>query len=200
MACHGWEKPPTTQAKFLQQLHVLPAWLDNWRRSAARRASMRILALTKAHYPDVDTELLTKGWPCKSDGTPLTKEDIKAIDVKTRHHATVLTDNLSLSTFQVGYTAEGAKLSPKEPALTGLDPSYRAPLPTQPEVAPESGTSNVPAPPRPASGPFSSVFEISWEDAEGLAKRKSKKKSAASGSSGLAPETPVVPAESGPAA
>lgn len=60
-------------------------------------------------------------------------------------------------------------------------------------------TPDVSAPPRPASGPFSSVFEISWEDAEGLAKRKLKKKSAASSSSGLAPETPVVPTVTGPA-
>ena len=99
----------------------------------------------------------------------------------------------------MGCTVEGAKLAPKEPALTGLDPSYRDPLSTQPEVAPLSGTSNVPTPPCPTSGPFYSVFEISWEDAEGLAKRKLKKKSAASSSSIFAPEIPVVPTESGPA-
>jgi hypothetical protein len=201
MACHGWEKPPTTQSKFLQALNVLPAQFEVWRRSSARRAAMKVLALAKAYYPMMDTLSFTRGWPSrKADGTPFTREDCAAVDKMTRHHATLLTDTLSLSSFQPGYNAEDKKLYPKDPAVVSLDPKYRAPLPVEPETGvPSTETTNMPAPARPVAEDtcFPSVFSICWEEAEGVPKKK-KKSSAHAESSSVAPKTPAVPAETGP--
>ena len=114
MACHGWEKPPTTQLKFLEALNMLPGWIESWKRSSARRSAMRVLALAKSYYPALDTAVLIRGWPSlKSDGSPFTKEDLAAIDDSIRHHCTVLTDKMSLSSFQPCFSADGKKTVPE---------------------------------------------------------------------------------------
>jgi hypothetical protein len=160
---------------------------------------MKVLALAKAYYPVMDTLSFTRGWPSqKADGTPFTREDGAAIDKMTRHHATLLTDTLSLSSFQPGYNAEDKKLYPKEPAMTSLDPKYRAPLPVEPETGVTS--TEIPASGRPVDEDtgFPSVFSICWSEAEGVPKKK-KKSAANAESSSMAPKTPAVPAETDPA-
>ena len=65
---------------------MLPAWVEELKRSAARAGALTALTRAKAWVPDLDLTDVAKGYPSlKEDGSEFCTEDLRAITGKYVH-------------------------------------------------------------------------------------------------------------------
>ena len=78
--------PPTLIKETLSRLSMLPARVEELKRSAARAGALTALTRAEAWVPDLDLEGVSKGYPSlKEDGSEFGNEDLRAINREVRH-------------------------------------------------------------------------------------------------------------------
>ena len=77
IATHN-KPPPTLIKETLEKLSMLPAWLDELKRSAARAGALTALIRAKAWVPDLDSADIGSGYPSlKEDGSEFNNDDLR---------------------------------------------------------------------------------------------------------------------------
>ena len=93
----GLKEPPSQLKQFLGHLSTIPEWITRWKLSGCRKGAMRVMALAKAHYPDIDPAKLVGGFPqFNLDNTEFGGKDLDAISKETRYAATLIAQSLNL--------------------------------------------------------------------------------------------------------
>jgi len=111
---------------------------------------MRVMALAKAHYPDIDPEKLAGGFPqFNLDNTEFSAKDLTAISKETRYAATVIAEELNLERFQQGYDKKGRRIDAPEPIPAILIPPQLARAGSQKSAVAGTGTPAIAPPSRP---------------------------------------------------
>ena len=146
---------------------------------------MRVLALAKAFYPEIEATKLTGGFPeFNLDGSKFDEKSFQKIDRETCHVATSICNTIRLDSFQPAFDSNGRRIPSEDPEPFLVD------VPKIPRERPAaditgSGTPAMPTPSRPEfdDEDFSignQLSSICWESKPvtsniGLAKKKSKK-------------------------
>ena len=87
IAAHN-KPPPTSIKETLEKLSMLPARLDELKRSAARAGSLTALIRAKAWIPDLDSTDVGSGYPSiKEDGSDFDNGDLRALTKEMRQLA-----------------------------------------------------------------------------------------------------------------
>ena len=93
---------------------MLPARLDELKRSIARSGALTALIQAKAWIPDLEPADIIKGYPgMKEDDSDFNNDDLRRLTKEMRPIASKLADDTNLSHFQRIYDAEGKR----QPAL-----------------------------------------------------------------------------------
>ena len=75
-AAHN-KPPPTLIKETIEKLSMLPAWLDELKRSAARSGALTVLIRTKAWIPDLEPSDIGRGYPgVKEDSSEFNNDDL----------------------------------------------------------------------------------------------------------------------------
>ena len=111
----AYNKPPPMLIKeTVEKLAMLPAQLDELKRSTARSGALTALILAKAWIPDLEPPDIIKGYPgVKEDGSDFNNDDLQRLTNEMRPIASRLADDTDLSHFQPVYDFEGKR----QPAL-----------------------------------------------------------------------------------
>ena len=145
---------------------------------------MRVLALAKAYYPDIEANKLMGGFPeFNLDGSKFDEKSFQRIDRETRHAATTICNTIRLDSFQPAFDSNGRRIPSEDPEPFIVDvPKISRDKPTN---ISGSGTPAVPPPSRPEIEDEdlfigNQLSSICWETTPvtstiGLAKKKSKK-------------------------
>ena len=95
---------------------MLPAWIEELKRSAARAGALAALTRAKAWVPDPDPTDVAKGYPSlKEDGSEFCTEDLRAINREVRPLACQLAEEADLSHYQASYDINNKRVG--APAL-----------------------------------------------------------------------------------
>ena len=82
-----------------------------WKLSSCRKGAMRVLALAKAYYPNIDASKLMGGFiEYNLDGSKFGPESFQQIDRETHHAATSICSTIRLDSFQPAYDANGKRI------------------------------------------------------------------------------------------
>ena len=128
---------------------------------------MRVLALAKAYYPNIDASKLMGGFPeYNLDGSKFGPESFQQIDRETRHAATSICSTIRLDSFQPAYDANGKRIASEDPEPFIVDVP-RIPKGKDTEVS-GSGTPAISTPGHPEVDdeelPFNTpLSSICWE-------------------------------------
>ena len=83
---------------------MLPARLDELKRSAARSGALTALIWAKAWIPDLELADIGQGYPSvKEDGTNFNNDDLRRLTKEMRPIASKLADDTYLSHYQLVY-------------------------------------------------------------------------------------------------
>ena len=97
IAAHN-KPPPTSIKETLEKLSMLPARLDELKRSAARSGALTALIQAKAWIPDLDSSDIGSGYPgIKEDGSEFNKDDLRRLTREMRPLASKLAEETDLS-------------------------------------------------------------------------------------------------------
>ena len=111
---------------------------------------MRVMALTKAHYPDIDLAKLAGGFPqFNLDNTEFGGKDLAAISKETRYAATLIAEGLNLEKFQQGYDKKSRRIDTPDPVPAILTPPQLARAQSQKSTVAGTGTPAIAPPSRP---------------------------------------------------
>ena len=163
----GNTDPPSNQKHFLGHFNALPEWISRWKLSSCRKGAMRVFALSKAYYPNIDASKLMGGFPRYNlDGSKFGPQSFQQIDRETRHAATSIYSTIRLHSFQPAYDANGKRIASEDPEPFILDVP-RIPKGKDTEIS-GSGTPAIAAPSRPDVDdedlPFNTpLTSICWE-------------------------------------
>ena len=109
---------------------------------------MRVLALAKAYYPNIEASKLMGGFPeYNLDGSKFDSKSFQQIDRETRHAATTICSTIRLDSFQPAYDSNGRRI-PSEDLEPFIVDVPRIPKDKGAEVS-GSGTPAIAAPSRP---------------------------------------------------
>ena len=128
---------------------------------------MRVLALAKAYYPDMDVTKLMGGFPeFNLDKSKFDSASFQKIDRETRHAASVISSTIRLDSFQPAFDAKNKRIVEEDPEPFIVDVP-RTSKDKHAEVS-GSGTPAIPAPSRPEVEdedlPFNTpLTAICWE-------------------------------------
>ena len=140
--------PPSNLRHFLGHFNTLPQWISRWKQSSCRKGAMRVLALAKAYYPDIDVSKLMGGFPeFNLDKSKFDHISFQKIDRETRHAASVISSSLMLDSFQPSFDAKNKRIVEEDPEPFIVDVP-RVPKDKGTDVS-GSGTPAIPAPGRP---------------------------------------------------
>ena len=105
----AYNKPPPTLIKeTIEKLAMLPARLDELKRSAARSGALTALIWAKAWIPDLEPADICKAYPgVKEDGSDFNNDDFRSLTM--RPIASKLADDTDLSHYQPVYDVEGKR-------------------------------------------------------------------------------------------
>ena len=110
----------------LNRLSVLPARIEEIKRSAARACAIRTLSLEKALQAELDPAELATGCPSfKEDGSAFDKKDFAACVKAVRPLASLLAKETDLSKYSAAYTAENQKMPTPAYKVADLIPPIR---------------------------------------------------------------------------
>ena len=107
----AYNKPPPTLIKeTIEKLAMLPARLDELKRSAARSGALTALIRAKAWILDLEPADIIKGYPgVKEDGSDFNNDDLRRLTKEMRPIASKLADDTDLSHYQPVYDVEGKR-------------------------------------------------------------------------------------------
>ena len=109
---------------------------------------MRMLALAKSYYPNLDPAPLMKGFPeFNADGTPFNKKSYGRVIKQTRRAATKVANSLDLSSFKNGYDSNEEEVLEEDPPHIDLLQSYKASKASK-SAGPSSSTPSIAPPSR----------------------------------------------------
>ena len=107
----AYNKPPPTLIKeTIEKLAMLPARLDELKRSAARSGALTALIRAKAWIPDLELADIIKGYPgVKEDGSDFNNDNLQRLTKDMRPIASRLAEDTNLSHFQPVYDVDGKR-------------------------------------------------------------------------------------------
>ena len=98
---------PTLLIDVLKKLSVLPARIDETKRSSSRVGAVTALSQAKAWVPELDPADVATGYPClKEDGAPFDQKEFAACVKEIRPMATQIANDLDLSKYHPAYNKE----------------------------------------------------------------------------------------------
>ena len=96
--------PPTLIQDNIKRLSMLPARVEELKKSAARTGAINALIPAKAWVLDFDPVEAAQGYPSlNEDGTEFSEEDLRAINRKVHPLACQLVEEADLSHYQAQY-------------------------------------------------------------------------------------------------
>ena len=97
---------------------MLPARVDELKKSAARTGALAALTRAKAWVPDLDREDVSKGYPSlKEDGSEFGNEDLRAINREVHPLACQLAEEADLSHYQASYDVNNKRVATPTPEV-----------------------------------------------------------------------------------
>ena len=91
---------------------MLPAWVDELKKSAARTGAINALIRAKAWVPDFDPIEAAQGYPSlKEDGSEFSEADLRAINPEVRPLACQLAEEADLSHYQAEYDNQNKRVA-----------------------------------------------------------------------------------------
>ena len=120
------KQAPSLLRDVLNMLFVLPARIEEIKRSFARVGAITALSQAKAWQAELDPAELATGCPrLKEVGSPFGKDDFAARMKETRPLARQLAEETDLSKYQVAYMAENSKVRVSAYDVVDLIPPTR---------------------------------------------------------------------------
>ena len=102
---------PTLIQDTLMKLSVLPARVEELKKSAARTGAINALIQAKAWVPDFDPIEAAQGYPSlKEDGSEFSEADLRAINREVRPLACQLAEEADLSHYQAQYDNQNKRV------------------------------------------------------------------------------------------
>src|SRR3954466_14361767 len=124
-ASHNNPAPSLIQ-DTLKRLSMLPARIEELKRSAARTGAITALIRAKAWVPDFDPVEAAQGYPSlKEDGSDFGEDDLRAINRAVRPLACQLAEEADLSRYQAQYDNQNKRVSAPVPEAGNLVPPIR---------------------------------------------------------------------------
>src|SRR4051812_38904826 len=124
-ASHADDAEVITQ-DTLKRLSMLPARIEELKKSAARTGAINALIRAKASVPDFDPVEAAQGYPSlKEDGSEFNEEDLRAINRAVRPLACQLTEEADLSHYQAQYNDQNKRVAAPIPEAENLIPPIR---------------------------------------------------------------------------
>ena len=118
--------PPTLIKDTLERLSMLPARVDELKKSAARTGALAALTRAKAWVPDFDPVEAAQGYPSlKEDGTEFGNDDLRIINREVRPLACQLVEEADLSYYQASYDDKNRRVAAPIPEAQNLIPPIR---------------------------------------------------------------------------
>jgi hypothetical protein len=119
---------PKDPEGLLEKMNRVPTYFNRWKQSAVRASVNRVLAMVKAHHPNIDLPVVTSGLPeLKADGTPLEMKEFHEIFRSLRGLSTSIVQKLKLDKFFYPCGPDNKPVQPvktigveKMPAVTTL--------------------------------------------------------------------------------
>nr|XP_020162208.1 uncharacterized protein LOC109747584 [Aegilops tauschii subsp. strangulata] len=117
---------PTLLVDILKKLSVLPARMDEMKRSSARAGAVTALSQAKAWLSELDPSEVATGYPSlKEDGTSFDQKDFAACVKEIRPLASLIANELDLSKYHPAYNMENQKMPMSAYKVMGLIPPIR---------------------------------------------------------------------------
>ena len=105
---------------------MLPARVEELKRSAARVGALTALTRAKAWVPDLDPVDVGKGFPSlKEDGSEFDNDALRVITRKMRPLACQLAEEADLSYYQASYDVNNKRVAAPTPEAQNLIPPIR---------------------------------------------------------------------------
>src|SRR3954471_4543827 len=124
-ASHNNPAPSLIQ-DTLKRLSMLPARIDELKKSAARTGAINALIRAKTWVPDFDHVEAAQGYPSlKEDGSEFSKEDLREINRAVRPLACQLVEEANLSHYQAQYNDQNKRVAAPIPEAENLIPPIR---------------------------------------------------------------------------
>ena len=117
--------PPTLIIETLERLSMLPARVEELKKSVARACALTALTRAKAWVPDLDPEDVGKGYPSLEDGSEFGNDDLRAINREVRPLACQLAEEADLSSYQASYDVNNKRVAAPTPEVQNLIPPIR---------------------------------------------------------------------------
>ena len=110
----------------LEKLSILPARLDELKRSAARSGALTALIRAKAWIPDLDSSDIGSGYPgIKEDSLEFNNDDLRRLTKEMRPLASKLAKETDLSHYQPVYDSDHKRLPAPTHDVEDLIPPIR---------------------------------------------------------------------------
>src|SRR3954467_13670929 len=114
---------PSLIQDTLKRLSMLPAWIEELKKSAARTGAINALIRAKAWMPDFDPVEAAQGYPSlKEDGSEFDEEDLRKIKRAVRPLACQLVEEADLSHYQAQYDDQNKRVAAPIPEVENLIP------------------------------------------------------------------------------
>ncbi|KAM3295654.1 hypothetical protein ACQJBY_038134 [Aegilops geniculata] len=118
--------PPTLIKETLERLFMLPARIEELKKSAARAGALTALTRAKAGISDLDPEDIGNGYPSqKEDGSEFDNDDLRAITTEMRPLASKLAEDSDLLFYKNSYDASGKRMNAPTYDVENLIPPIR---------------------------------------------------------------------------
>ena len=105
---------------------MLPARIEQLKRSATRVGALTALTRAKAWVPDLDPADITRGYPgLKEDGSEFGTDDLRAINREVRPLACQLAEEADLSFYQASYDTNNKRVAAPTPEAQNPIPPIR---------------------------------------------------------------------------
>jgi hypothetical protein len=145
---------PSTIKGVLETLSTLPAQLKIVKESATRIATMHTMARTRAHYEDIDLNVLVGGFPETYKGKALDQLTYNALKKETFIPGSSLVKEMKLARFQPAYGEDG-----KKEKLDPLLPLTITPIGRKDEFVPAIDSSSL----IDAEEIFEAFADVNWD-------------------------------------
>ena len=117
---------PTLIQDTLKRLSMLPARIDELKRSAAQTGAINALIRAKAWVPDFDPIEAAQGYPSlKEDGSDFSENDLRMINRAVRPLACQLAEEADLTHYQAQYDHQNKRVAAPIPEAENLIPPIR---------------------------------------------------------------------------
>ncbi|KAM3334513.1 hypothetical protein ACQJBY_029126 [Aegilops geniculata] len=124
-ASHNNPTPALIQ-DTLKRLSMLPARVEELKKSATRTGVINALIRAKAWVPDFDSVEAAQGYPrLKEDGSQFSEADLRAINREVRPLACQLVEEVDLSHYQAQYDDQNKRVAAPIPEAEILNPPIR---------------------------------------------------------------------------